>query len=257
MHCITVSPTNVWHWSRSWSLLSQDFRVLPCFGSMTCHPSKLPLPHKQEATTYWNRIPSIFICQDESHCQISLLLGDTVGMAFKQPTNQIQACKTPKYPNIIFLEDKKSDLQHAMAPCPAPIVVQVFLEAVMVQVPQAVVAWRAQLIWRSPQPEGSHQLAPGGKIMEIDDNLMTLMTLSIVIIHKLYLPTIHVPVWFKMDVLDVRNCHVSTQTNEHQTNMVTIERYNFVVCVCQFVTLLTSSSSVTYSSLLCLMASGV
>jgi len=104
-------------------------------------------------------------------------------MAFKQPTNQIQACKTPKHPNIILLEDKKSDLQHAMAPCPAPIVVQVFLEAVMVQVPQAVVAWRAQLIWRSPQPEGSHQLAPGGKIMEIDDNLMTLMTLSIVIIH--------------------------------------------------------------------------
>ena len=120
------------------------------------------LCHKQENTTHWKSYPFNFhMPRWVTLPDFSFLLGDTVGMAFKQtnqPNSSMQNTKISKH--HLFGRQKKSDLQHAMAPCPAPTVVKVFLAAVMVQVPQAVVAWRAwraQLIWRSPQPEGSHQ----------------------------------------------------------------------------------------------------
>lgn len=102
----TVSPPNVWHWSRSWSLLSQDIRVLPCFDSMNCHPSKLPLPQAIKPHTLKSYPFNFHMPRWVTLPDFSFLLGDTVGMAFKTNQPNSSMCKTPKYQNIIFLDDK-------------------------------------------------------------------------------------------------------------------------------------------------------
>lgn len=98
----TASPTNVWHWSRSWSLLSQDFGVLPCFVTrLNC------LCHKQENATHWNRIPSIFICQDESHCQISLFTRWYSRYGFKPANHKFKHAKHQNIQTSSFWKTKK------------------------------------------------------------------------------------------------------------------------------------------------------
>lgn len=89
------------------------------------------------------------------------LLGDTVCMAFKQ-TNQIQACH-----DTMSSADSRAGILGDCDGAGPPGRCRV--ESVESAADLEVTSTRGQ--------------PSGGKIMEIDDNLMTLMTLSIVIIH--------------------------------------------------------------------------